>query len=279
MFFRRKKKECNVILSAGGIRALAQVGALQALEEGGWKIKSICGISAGAIVATFYASGCPLDKMIELCLNTDFNKFKKWNFPRFNEGIFKFQGLGNWVYDNSIAMGHTTKCELNIATCSLSTGNKRIFTDPRDRDTLSTAIEATCCIPIIFKPVQYQDEFYADGALWSSAPIHFYEKSKIPTIVIHVQNSHAYIFKSFNKPMQTLYRVFEVFQINRMKGLKKRVANKPICIVEPDLGLISPLAFASKKEVRKSMIELGKRCTQEAISKGICSYNAVPQTI
>ena len=278
MFFTKKKKQCNVILSAGGIRALAQIGALQALEDQGWTIKSICGISAGGIIAAFYASGCPLPEMVKLAVETDFTQFKKLNFPRLNEGLFVFNGLGSWVYENSFAKSYTPRCQLNIATCSLSTGNKMIFTDPNTKEVLSTAIEATCCIPLIFKPVEYQGEKYADGALWSSAPIHFYEKSKLPTFVIHVQNSHTYIYNAFNKPIHTLYRVFEVFQINRLKGLKKRVANKPICIIEPEVGSVSPLAFKLKQEARHALINTGRTSTEEAILKGICTY-AIPKTI
>lgn len=274
----KKKKKCNVILSAGGIRSLAQIGALQALEEQGWVINSICGISAGAIVAAFYASGCPLDKMEELAVSADFTKLKKLNFPKFNEGIFKFNGLGDWVYDNSFGKKYKKRCELNIVTCSLSTGNKRLFKDEISKEKISVSIEATCCIPVIFKPIEYEGEKYADGALWSSAPIHFYEKSKLPTFVIHVQNSHTYVYNTFNKPIHTLYRIFEVFQINRLRSLKKRVAKRPVSIIEPDVGIISPLAFKSTAEVRKKMIEIGKDMTAEAISKGICSY-ASPKTI
>jgi len=273
MFFRKvRKKECNVILSAGGIRALAQIGALEALEERGWTVKSICGISAGAIVASFYASGCPLSKMRDLAIHTDFAQFKKVNFPKLNEGIFVFNGLGKWVHDNSFGAGNKTRCDLHIATCSLSTGIKRIFSNVTDKPTFSIAIEATCCIPLVFKPIEFEGEFYVDGALWSSAPVHFYEDSKLPTFVIHVQNSHTYIFKSFNKPINTLYRIFEVFQINRLRGLKKRIANKPICIIEPDVGFISPLAFKSNTVTRTRMIDIGKSYTLGAIDSGVCSH-------
>lgn len=264
----KKKKECNVILSAGGIRSLAQIGALEALEEDGWKIKSICGISAGAIVASFYANGTPLEKMKQLSTETDFNTLKKWNFPKFNEGLFKFNGLGDWVADNSMEKGYTKRCELNIGTCSLSTANRRIFTDPSTKQELSKAIEATCCIPMVFVPVEIDGERYADGALWSSAPVHFYEQSKLITFVIHVQNSHTYTFANFHKPVHTLYRVFEVFQINRLKGLKKRIADKPVCIVEPNVGSVSALAFKLPTEERRNIIATGKASMVDVLKNG-----------
>lgn len=265
----KKKKQCNVILSAGGIRAIAQIGALQAIEEAGYEVKSICGISAGAIVASFYASGSSLDEMARIAVNTDFLKFRKWNLSRLNEGMFKFEGLGKWVYENSINRGYKPRCELNIATCSMSTGNKRIFTNCFEEDMFIKTIEATCCIPVVFKPIKIDNEYYADGALWSAAPVHFYENSKLPTFVIHVQTSHTYIFTAFHRPIHTLYRVFEVFQINRLRSLKKRIKNKPVCIVEPQVGNISPLAFKSSVSSRRDMIELGRRSTKAEILKFI----------
>src|SRR6187402_1909726 len=144
----KKKKNCNVIFSAGGIRAIAQIGALEALEAQGWNVKSVCGISAGAIVASMYANGTPLNEMKRLATEADFASMKKWNFPKFNEGLFKFNGLGDWVADNCLGKGYKKRCELNIGTCSLSTGVKRIFTDPTTKEELSKAIEATCCIPM-----------------------------------------------------------------------------------------------------------------------------------
>lgn len=256
------KKECNVILSAGGVRCLAQIGALQALEEDGWTIKSVCGISAGSIVAAMYAYGVPLDKMKEIGIATDFTKYKKANFKNIKKGMFKMLDFGKWVWDCCVTHGdcEQMKCELNIGACSITTGNKIIFTNPK-KEELQTAIEATCCIPLLFEPVKIGDEYYADGALWSSAPIHFYLDSKLPTFVIHMQNSHTVPFTNYGNPIQLLYRIFEVFQINRLKSLKKRVYDKPVYIIEPSAEGVSALAFKLESPVRRKMIESAKEET------------------
>ncbi len=255
---RTSDKKCNVILSAGGIRALSQIGALEALEEQGWTIQKICGISAGSIVSSFYAYGTPIDRMRNLAIHQDFCQLKRLNLRQLNTGIYRFHGLGKWVRDNSIDKGYIKRCNLNIVACSLSSGNKKVFVDPIG-DQLVQAIEATCCIPVIFKPISIEAEVYADGALWSSAPLHFFEDDPLPTFVINVQDSHTKFFTSFTKPFTTLYRIFEVFQINRLKSLKKRTLNKPIYIIEPEIGSISPLAFKLDPYQRLCIIEEGKK--------------------
>jgi len=252
------KKECNLVLSAGGMRCLAHIGAIQALEEEGWVIKSICAISGGSIVAALYSHGVSSKDLQSLAENTDFNLFKKSNFPRFNRGLLRFNGLGKWVIDMCKIHGNPSKSiELFIAACSLTTGNKIVFNNPTDAK-LALAVEATCSIPLIFEPVQIESERYVDGALWSSAPVHFYIDSKLPTIVINAQNSHVLPFTFFDQPLKVLYRVFEVFQINRLKSLKKRIDNKPVYIFEPTAENVSALAFKASKLVKKKIIESSK---------------------
>src|SRR5699024_7160202 len=47
----------GIVLAGGGIRGIAHVGVLKALEDNNIKIDAIAGTSAGSIVATLYAMG------------------------------------------------------------------------------------------------------------------------------------------------------------------------------------------------------------------------------
>jgi NTE family protein len=278
LFNKLKKKECNVILSAGGIRALAQIGALEVLEENGWNIKNICCISAGSVVGSFYASGLDLSTMKRIAVSTNFKTFTKVNYKHINQGIFVFNGLGEWVYDQAVIKNTTQdrRCTLHIGACSLVTGRRRIFEDPWNKTELVAAIHSTCTIPVVFEPYSYEGDRYADGALWSSAPVHFYshvtsEKyNKLPTFVINVQDSHIHKFRNFNNPIKVLYRVFEVFQINRLRGLRKRVQSRKytkICMVEPDLGDMSSFNFNPSAEERIGMIRAGRIAMANALQE------------
>src|SRR5262245_13984834 len=56
----------GVVLSAGGLRGAAHAGILRQLVRHGVPLHSIVGVSAGAIVAAYYAAvGLDLDEMIE----------------------------------------------------------------------------------------------------------------------------------------------------------------------------------------------------------------------
>ena len=53
----------GLVLSGGGARAYAHVGAIQALRERGVPIDFVCGVSMGAIIAAGVALGWPRDEM------------------------------------------------------------------------------------------------------------------------------------------------------------------------------------------------------------------------
>ena len=48
----------GLVLSGGGVRGIAHIGVIKALEEYGIYPSYIAGTSAGAIVGGMYAGGC-----------------------------------------------------------------------------------------------------------------------------------------------------------------------------------------------------------------------------
>ena len=64
-FFHKEKKDVALVLSSGGARGLAHIGAIDELLKRGYHITSVAGTSMGALVAGMYASG-------------HFDEFKEW---------------------------------------------------------------------------------------------------------------------------------------------------------------------------------------------------------
>ena len=54
----------GLVLSGGGVRGAAHIGAIKALKENKIEIETIAGTSAGAIVASLYALGYTTNEMI-----------------------------------------------------------------------------------------------------------------------------------------------------------------------------------------------------------------------
>jgi len=69
--FAQRVQKVGLVLSGGGARGLAHVGAIKALEDNNIPIDYISGTSVGAIVGALYASGYTVDQMMQLFLSED----------------------------------------------------------------------------------------------------------------------------------------------------------------------------------------------------------------
>ena len=72
----------GVVLSGGGAKGLAHIGALKVIEEAGVKIDFIGGTSMGAIVGGLYAAGYSATELDSIFRNTDFTNLIQDNLPR-----------------------------------------------------------------------------------------------------------------------------------------------------------------------------------------------------
>ena len=55
--FMTMKKDVALVLSSGGPRGWAYIGAIEELESRGYRISSVAGTSIGSLVGGIYASG------------------------------------------------------------------------------------------------------------------------------------------------------------------------------------------------------------------------------
>ena len=72
----------GLVLSGGGAKGLAHIGALKVIEEAGIKIDYIGGTSMGAIIGGLYASGYTANQLDSIFRNNDLSQLIQDNFPR-----------------------------------------------------------------------------------------------------------------------------------------------------------------------------------------------------
>jgi len=77
-----EKVKVGLVLSGGGAKGMAHIGALKVIEEAGVKIDYIGGTSMGAIVGALYASGYSATQLDSIFRNIDFNNLISDNLPR-----------------------------------------------------------------------------------------------------------------------------------------------------------------------------------------------------
>ena len=164
----KNKKNVALVLSSGGPRGFAYIGAIEALEEHGYTITSVAGTSIGSLVGGIYASG----KLAE---------FKEWIYSLNAWEVFSLMDL-------SIAKNHFVKGDKVIqaimeivpnvdiedlpipyraVATDLYTGREVVF----DRGPLFKAIRASISIPSLFRPVKYGLSTLIDGAIANCLPL------------------------------------------------------------------------------------------------------------
>ncbi|MGM0502339.1 MAG: patatin-like phospholipase family protein, partial [Bacillota bacterium] len=92
----------NLALSGGGIKGIAHLGGLKALEENDIEVVSIAGSSVGSIIASLYGAGYSCLELQNLLYQQDFSEFKDgflFNLYRliFNYGVYKGSRILNWL--------------------------------------------------------------------------------------------------------------------------------------------------------------------------------------
>lgn len=153
----------TLCLSAGFFGFYAHAGVLLALAHRGLQPARLIGVSAGAIVAGLHAAGLDPTEIVERIRRVDHRDFWDPGWP-----------LGGWLrgraltrmLDRTLAQhGVSTfeDCPLPVAVIAHDLLRRRgsiLRSGP-----LATAIQASCAVPLLFRPVVRERRVLLDGGL------------------------------------------------------------------------------------------------------------------
>ncbi len=161
-------KNVALVLSSGGARGFAHIGAIKVLESEGYTITSVAGTSMGALVGGIYASG-QLREFEEWVRTLDVMEvLKLTDVSISSRGFVK----GNKVIEKMKEIVPASRIEdLLIPYCAVATditkGTEKVFT----KGSLFDAIRASISIPTVFQPFKIGKDYYVDGGLVNPIPI------------------------------------------------------------------------------------------------------------
>ena len=155
----------GIALSGGGARGFAHAGALLALEEAGIKPDIIAGVSAGSIVGALYASGMKPENILNIFDGVKFNDLCELSVPK--DGFFKLDRFKRFLR-KYLSTEFIEDLQLPTLICAtdLDNGVPIAFGDGN----IVNAIVASCSIPIVFKPVKINGNYYVDGGVLHNLP-------------------------------------------------------------------------------------------------------------
>ncbi len=238
----------GLVLGAGGARGIAHLGALQALVEYDIKADVVVGCSMGALIGGLYS----IDYRIETLRNIMRNLKKKDIVDVYikmitHKGVLKGEKIDKIlkgffkdkkIEDCSIPFG----C---VAT-DLISGKEAFF----DSGEMFSAIKASCSIPTIISPLEYNNMLLVDGGLINRLPIERAKELGAEKVVAIDVMGEIKNDKKISNIIDVALRSIDVvdYYINK----NRLEQNPPDILIRPELGSMSQykvenLEFAYEK--------------------------------
>ncbi len=161
----------GLALGGGAAKGIAHIGVLQVLEERSVEVDYIAGTSIGALVASYYAFGKPLDEIKKIGEGMRFSSIAGLSMQR--KGIFSTKTIREMVLrDIGDVDIQDATIPLAICTTDILTGEKLILRSGN----LADAVCASTAIPGIFVPVEVDGRSLVDGGITENVPVSALEK-------------------------------------------------------------------------------------------------------
>jgi len=176
------------IFQGGGVKGIALVGALEAVENKKINFEGVGGASAGAIVAALYASGYTTSEMKLIFENIDFETlldssgWAPWALYK-KQGIYRGHKFQNWIYGllkkKNVRFFKDCKKELRIVATDLTARNLVIL-DRHNHPQMEVAdaIRMSMSLPFVFEPKKIGEHLIVDGGVLSNFPLSLFDANE-----------------------------------------------------------------------------------------------------
>ncbi len=160
----------GLALGGGGVRGVAHIAYIKALEEMGIKPSVISGTSSGAIAGALYAGGLSPDEIMDR-LHSLFSLRGKKRVPGGRPGL-KSAGFAASAAQRSLAhllpkaKFEELEIPLKVVATNFHTLRERVF----ETGELLPAVMASVALPSAFVPYQVDGEYYVDGGATNIVP-------------------------------------------------------------------------------------------------------------
>jgi len=251
----------GLALGGGGVRGLAHIPVLEALDEFGIRPAIIAGTSMGAIVGALYASGISGKDIRErisryLILKDDTwrdilakkDHLLKWvaafsaDVPR--GGYIKTQGFLEYLFSE---IEKETFAELEIPLLVIAadywTAEEVVFKTGE----LIPALQASMAVPGVFAPASIGGRVLVDGGVVNLVPYdHVLDQADV-TLAVDVGKVRNRGKREIPGPLESVLGAFSIMQASALAEKMKH--RRPDIYVQPDIQDVRMLDFGKANDV------------------------------
>jgi NTE family protein len=209
-----KKFKTGLVLSGGGTRGFAHLGAIAALYEKGIRPDVISGTSVGAIVGAFIAGGKTPEEILKIFNKGWFFKYTNLHIPV--DGMLKLNGLQE-VIQKEIPFENIEDLPVPffISVSNLNSGK----VEYKNSGPLHKTVLASSSIPVLFSPVELEGQKYVDGGLLDNIPVEPVKNDCEYIIAVNISPLNAR--EKFKNLIQIATRTFYMSVNANMNEVKK----------------------------------------------------------
>ncbi|MDO5759391.1 MAG: patatin-like phospholipase family protein [Bacteroidota bacterium] len=235
-----QRKKVALVLSGGGAKGSAHIGALKIIEQAGIPIDMIVGTSMGALMGGLYSIGYTADMLDSLV------RVQDWSFllsdrvdnkeqyllqrkrgstyigsvdvnhiGRFalgKPGFIKGKNLANLF--SKLTLGYHDSIDFNslpIAFACVATNMVDFSEVDFHSGNLATAMRASMSIPAVFTPVKLGDKILVDGGLKNNFPVDIAKQMGADIIIgVTVQDMNNRKAEDFNSTLTIINQLMDV---------------------------------------------------------------------
>ncbi|TBW27849.1 patatin-like phospholipase family protein [Gramella sp. KN1008] len=276
----------GLVLSGGGAKGLAHIGALQILEEAGVRVDYIGGTSMGAIIGGLYAAGYSASQLDSIFHATNFNILIQDDIPRSAKTFYEKEDTEKYAltlpfddfhisFPSALSKGQNiynlmSRLTMHVSdiedfenlpipffciAADIETGEEVII----DEGSLAKAISASGAIPSLFSPVKFDDRLLTDGGVANNYPVEELRRRGAEIIIgVDVQDSLI--------AREDLKSVFDILtQINNFNTIADMKVKRPLTdiYIKPDISAFSILSF----DEGEAIIDSGRVATKRKLDE------------
>ena len=271
-----EKEYCNnlkiktkLVLSGGGIKGIAHIGALQALQDYGCldNIDTIAGSSVGALIGTLLTIGYTPKDIYDFIMIFDMSKMGGLKIENLLEKfglddgsriiIIIIKMFNNKGFSEDITFKELyDKIKKKLIMTATCINNKKAYyysVDTFPDMKVIKALRMSISVPIYFTPVPHEGYLFIDGGCIDNYPIQLFQDKLDEVIGIYLSDVNENV-ENINNIEDILINIFqsmlEGITCNSLKGYEKYS-------IKLNLSRISLMDLNLNKQKKKELFDIG----------------------
>lgn len=250
-------KKLGLALGGGGARGVVHIGFLKVLEEEGIKPYCISGTSMGAVVGGCYAAGIPIDDIRDIILKLKTGDIVDINALPFTRlSVLRSKKLQKLFIKN---LGDIRFEDLNIpfSCTAVDLYSQKLYVF--EKGSLAKGVQASACIPAVFRPVEHEGMLLIDGGVLCRVPVRQTKALGADVVVAidAIKNTAEPVDKIPNMIMM-LIRVFDILDNQNVRRERAEADYPCDLLLEPELKGVSQFLVKNLDRAYQEGYELGK---------------------